>query len=388
MRSAIPERLILAATVVMLAGCSLNPFGRRPPQPSPPPAFEARAELRELWQVSVGSAGAHRFQPVVVDGAVYAAGGDGAVVRVQADNGRTSWRQSVGSALSAGVGSDGRTVAVVTRTGEIVALDATDGSERWRTRLNAEVLAAPGVAERAVVVRTSGNRIVAFSAADGTRLWTYEREMPPLTLRNATGMYVDENAAIVGYPGGKLVAINLENGGPMWEITVSTPRGVTELERVTDVAGTPVVVGDEVCAVTYQGRAGCFDVVNGRVVWSKEFSSSSGLDRVGTRLFVTAANDVVHALDARSGDRVWSQGPMFLRRLSRPLAVGNGVVFGDFEGYVHALDQRNGGFIARERASGGAIRSEPRALGEGRFVVQTQGGNVQAYRLVESDRRE
>src|SRR5690606_28774325 len=132
--------------------------------------------------------------------------------------------------LSAGVGSDGRTVAVVTVAGEVVALDASSGEERWRAPVGAEVLAAPGVSEQVVVVRTSGNRVLAFESADGARRWTYEREMPALTLRNAVGMTVDERAAIVGYPGGKLVSINLANGGPLWEITVSTPRGVTELE--------------------------------------------------------------------------------------------------------------------------------------------------------------
>ncbi|MBA4742381.1 MAG: outer membrane protein assembly factor BamB [Azoarcus sp.] len=386
MTLAILSRLTLAAASVALAGCSL--FGPKPPEPDPVPTFEPRAELRSLWQVGVGSSGTYRFQPAVVSGAVYATGGDGSVVRVEAASGRTQWRRDVGDALSAGVGSDGRTVAVVTVGGEVVALDAASGEERWRASVGAEVLAAPGVSEQVVVVRTSGNRVLAFETADGARRWTYEREMPALTLRNAVGMAVDERAAIVGYPGGKLVSINLENGGPLWEITVSTPRGVTELERVTDVAGIPVVSGDEVCAVTYQGRAGCFDITNGRVIWTVEFSSASGLDRDGPLVFVSSARDAVHALDASDGTNVWTQGPLALRRLSRPLAVGDGVVFGDFEGYVHALDRSNGGIIARTRVSGGAIEAAPVALDGARFVVQTTGGGVEAFELVGAGRSE
>jgi outer membrane protein assembly factor BamB len=386
MMPATSARLVPLLAAVALTGCSL--FGPKPPEPAPVPSFEPRAELRSLWQVGVGSAEGYRFQPAVARDAVYAAGGDGTVARIEAASGRAQWRRDVGDRLSAGVGSDGRTVAVVTRAGEVVALDAASGAERWRAPVGAEVLAAPGVSERAVVVRTSGNRVLAFDAADGTRRWTYEREMPALTLRNAVGMTVDERAAIVGYPGGKMVSINLENGGPLWEITVSTPRGVTELERVADVAGVPVVRDNEVCAVTYQGRAGCFDIVNGRVLWTVEFSSASGLDRAGQQIFISSANDAVHALDARDGTRLWTQGPLSLRQLSRPLAVGGGVVVGDFEGYVHALDRANGGFIARSRASGGAIAAAPLALGEARFVVQTAGGSVEAFELIGAGRSE
>lgn len=370
--------LLVAACLAMLSGCaSLNPFATKQPKPAEPPAFEARAELGSLWQARVGSGGESLFQPAVVDGVVYAAGQDGSVVRVQ--DGRTVWGSNVGARLSAGVGADGRTVAVVTTRGEVVALDAATGAERWRSPAGVEVLAPPGVTERAVVVRASDSRLIGFDIEKGERRWVYQRSIPPLSLRSAAGMHIDGDVAVVGFPGGKMVAVKLDNGGPLWELTVASPRGVTELERVTDIAGTPVVGRGDICAVAYQGRAACFNLANGTAIWSREFSSSVGMDRDDRFVYITDASDAVHALDVVSGASVWKQGPMALRRLSRPLVVGNAVVFGDFEGYVHALDRETGQFIARTRADGSAITAAPVRLGDGRFVVQTRDGSIQAF---------
>lgn len=380
MRSFTVPALLLAAGLA-LSGCSsLNPFSPRQPKPAEPPAFQPKAELRELWQVRVGSGDGYVFQPLVVRGSVYAAGSGGTVARIDED-GRTRWSRDVGARLTAGVGSDGFSVAVVTVRGELIVLDAENGNERWRKPAGVEVLAPPGVSGRTIALRASDSRILGFEASSGERRWIYTRSVPPLSLRATAGMVVDGNFAIVGFPGGKLVALNLDNGAPLWELTVATPRGVTELERVADIAGTPVLSGSEACAVTFQGRVSCFDLSSRSVVWTREFSSSAGMARDGGFIAVTAADDSVHGLDARSGVSQWKQGPMALRRLSRPLIVGNAVVFGDFEGYVHALDRSQGGFIARTRANGGAIEADPIRLGARSFVVQTRDGSVQAFEI-------
>lgn len=374
-------RLLAVASLALLAGCSsLNPFSSKGPKPAEVPAFEARADVHQLWRVNIAEADAYRFQPAVVGGAVYAAGERGEVARIDAGNGNVAWTTRLDK-LSAGVGANDELVAVVTRDGELVVLEASNGSERWRTNVNAEVLAAPGVTSDTILVRTSANVVKAYEVSDGSQRWVYQRDMPALTLRNASGMYVEEGGAIIGYPGGKLVGLNLGNGGPMWELTVATPRGVTELERVADLAGAPVMEGSEVCAVAFQGRAGCFDLANGRVLWSIEFSSSTGLDRSGRLVVVTAADDSVQALDATDGFVLWRQEPMALRRLSRPLVVGGGVVVGDFEGYVHVLDARDGTIVGRGRAGSGAIETAPVALGNGSFVVQTVDGGIYAFQL-------
>src|SRR3972149_5348703 len=91
-------------------------------------------------------------------------------------------------------------------------------------------------------------------------------------------MVIARGMVFAGFSGGKLVAVLLANGGVRWEATVSLPRGTTELERVTDVVGLPWISEREVCAVAYQGRVACFDVITGNLLWARPMSSTAGLD--------------------------------------------------------------------------------------------------------------
>lgn len=371
--------LVALSALAILGGCSsLNPFSSSAPKPAPLAAFETKAELRSIWQQRVGASGGFVFHPVVVGADVYAAGHDGSVIRVS--DGGVVWRSNAGSRLSAGVGSDGRSVAVVSTGGELVVFDAANGTERWRAQVGAEVLAPPAVTASAVVVRASDHRILGFDIADGRQTWKYTRNTPALALRSTAGMIDDGRVAIIGFPGGKLVAVDTVNGAPLWELTVASPRGVTELERVADIAGTAVVNRREVCAVAFQGRVTCFDLENGNAVWSREFSSAVGMDRDTRHIFVTDTADAVSALDAFGGSTVWKQDAMTRRSVSRPVALDDFVAVGDFEGYVHLLNRDSGRFVARVRADSGAIQADPKRLpGRDRFVVQTANGSLVAY---------
>lgn len=367
----------LAAAAVLAAGCSsLNPFASAEPKPAPLADFKPTTQLSASWRANIGEAGAYRFQPAVVRDSVLAAAHDGEVARFE--DGRASWRVDTGTELAAGVGSDGRLAVVVATDGTVIALDAEDGRERWRAPVGAEVLAAPAVSLDFVIVRASDNRLIALDARDGSRRWVYQRNNPPLALRSFASVLIEGAVVLAGFPGGKLVVINLANGGAITELGVAVPRGATELERVADVAGLPVVGRREVCAVAYQGRAACFDTSNGNAIWARDFSSSVGMDRDGRFAMITDDRDAVHALDAFSGASVWKQDALARRKLSRPLIVGDHVVVGDVEGYVHLLDRETGVFVARDRAGSEAIAADPVPLRRG-FVVQGMDGDITAY---------
>ena len=369
----------LAAALLLAAGCSsLNPFASDKPKLAPLADFKPSVELVALWRADIGEAGPYLFEPAVVGDSVYAAGEDGNVARFE--GGREVWRADADTRLSAGVGADRSLAVVVTADGVAIAYDANNGSERWRSPIGAEVLAQPAVDGSVVVLRASDNRLIALNARDGSRRWVYQRANPPLALRNFSGVLLEGNVVLAGFPGGKLVVINTTNGGAMTELTVAPPRGSTELERVADVAGTPVVGRREVCAVTYQGRAACFDTSNGNALWARDFSSSVGMDRDARFAVITDDRDAVHALDVYSGASVWKQDAMARRVVSRPLIVGDHIVVGDVEGYIHALSRDSGAFAARARAGGGPVSAQPRSYGRG-FVVQGRDGEITAYEL-------
>lgn len=381
------------ACVAMLGagGCStisstvdkLNPFSSSAPKVKPAElvAIKPSAELTKLWQAGVGNAGEFVFTPAVVGGSVFTAAKDGTLARF--DDGRQVWRSNAGQAISGGVGASDKLVVVGTAKGEVLAFHAADGRPAWRARVSSEILAAPAVAGDLVAVRSGDARIFGFEVADGKRRWVYQRSTPALALRSPVGVTLADNALYAGFPGGKLVAVALSNGAALWEGTVALPRGVTELERIADVASDPVVAGRSVCAVAYQGRAACFDTSNGNLQWARDVSSINGLDIGNRALFVTDEKGAVHAFDRNSGASLWKQDKLSMRAVSRPLAVGRHVAIADFQGVVHLLSAEDGAFAARLTTDGSAISAAPRRLGsaDDSFVVQTKNGAVHALAI-------
>jgi len=364
--------LVLAA----LAACS-TPTG---PKPAALPELKESAHVRSLWSARVGNADRFVFEPALAEGAVFTAARDGTVTRIDAASGRTVWRKSAGTQLSSGVGTDGRIVAVANEHGDLIALDAANGERRWSARVSSEVIAAPAVAADLVLVRSLDNRVLAFDAKDGKRRWLFQRAPSSLIIRAPAGIATDGETAFVGFAGGKLTAIALATGGVRWEATVALPKGGTELERVTDVVGDPVLQGKEVCAATYQGRVGCYEAATGRQVWARDISSLTGVSLDARYAFVADEGGALQAFDRTNGRSVWKQDKLANRQLSLPQPMGEVIAVGDFEGYVHFVARDTGAFVARYATRGGAVRAAPLPL-PGGVLVQTQDGALHALAL-------
>ena len=379
-------RFVFALTLaVALAGCStmekMNPvnwFSSAPKvKPAELEAISPSATLSALWQTSVGSAGGYVLTPAVVGSSVYAAAQDGTLARF--DNGGQVWRINAGQPISGGVGADGNLVVVATAKGGVLAFDNT-GKALWTARVTSEVLAAPQIAEGLVLVRSGDNRIFGLDVADGKRKWVYQRSTPALSLRSNVGVTVAGKAALAGFPGGKLVAIALNNGAAIWEATVALPKGATELERVSDVTSAPVVAGQEVCAAAYQGRVACFDMASGNHLWSRDMSSAAGIDMDARNVYITDDKGAVNALDRANGATVWKQDKLFMRQVSRPIALGSHVAVGDYQGVVHLLRRENGAFAARFNTDSSGIAAEPQRVERG-FLIQTRNGGLYALKV-------
>jgi outer membrane protein assembly factor BamB len=368
---------VLVAAALALAACS-SPSG---PKPAELQRLEKPQEVRVLWSARIGDADRFVFFPAPVGDAVFAAARDGTVVRLDAaKRGAERWRVTLEKRLSAGVAANEGTVVVATEDGDVFALSAADGKQRWRSRVSSEVLAPAALASGLVIVRSVDNRIFAFDEQDGKRRWVYQRAPASLIVRSPAGVTVVGETAFAGFSGGKLAAIALSNGGVRWESTVAVPKGATELERVTDVVGEPVVQGREVCAAAYQGRVACFDMASGRQVWTRELSSLTGVAVDARYAFVSDDRGSVHELDRTNGRSVWKQDKLAYRQLSIPAPVGNVVAVGDLEGYVHFLSRESGAFVARYSSGGGPVRAAPLALASS-VLIQTQDGTLVALAL-------
>ncbi|MBP7392946.1 MAG: outer membrane protein assembly factor BamB [Zoogloea sp.] len=370
--------LVIAAALNLGACSSLNPFASGDSKNKALMPLINPVAITETWNVRLGNAGVFVLQPAQVNGAVFAADSEGDVVRVE--SGRTVWKTRLKTTVSGGVGASADLVVVGTPKGEVIALNAASGEIKWRVAISAEVLAPPAVSDGIIVVRAADSRLFGLDPADGKRRWMYQRATPSLSLRSAAGVVLDRNAILAGFPGGKLAAISPANGSLMWEGTVAVPRGATELERMADITSLPVVGSRATCAVAYQGRVACFDMSNGSTLWTRDLSSSRGLDLDEKHVFVTDDKGAVHALDISSGASAWKQDLLAGRGTGRPLASGEHVVVGDSDGYVHLLRKDDGSLVGRQRAASSPILADlQRAAGD--IIVQTRDGNIAAVNV-------
>lgn len=379
MRNAV--KLAGVAAMAVLAGCSsLNPFSSKPtPRNVPAALVEIKPTLatRTVWSTSIGSAGAFAFSPALANGSLFTAAADGSIARIEATTGRALWRINAGSLLTAGVGSDGTTIAVAGEKGTLLAFDG-DGKLRWKAQASSEILSAPAVGQGLVIVRSVDNRIVAFDADSGVRRWVVQRTAPALTLRTAPGIVISGSTVFAALPGGRLLALAIANGGPRWEVAVGDPRGATELERIADISGAPVVLGREVCAVAYQGRVACFDAASGAPRWAKELSSDVGLAADERFVFTADEHGAVSAFTRDGGVGVWRNTKLANRHLSTPVSFGRAVAVGDGQGYIHFLSREDGSFIARVSTDGSPIIAAAPLVAGANLIFQTQSGAVVA----------
>ena len=341
--------------------------------------FKQTAKLETRWDKDVGSAGNNILLPAVTKDAVYVANARGKVSRLNRQTGNRVWRIDCGFTVAAGVGAGGGLVLVGGVKGELAAF-SEDGKLRWQTQVSSEVLDAPLIAEGIVVVRTADGRVSGLSAADGKRLWLYERATPALIVRSHAGEVIRGDTVYAGMAGGKLAAIGLGSGIVIWEAIVAQPRGNTELERISDITSAPVADEERVCAVAFQGRIACFGLAQGNLLWSRDISSDAGLALHQNFLYVTDDKGVVSALDKSSGSSVWKNDKLSLRRTSAPFVLGDHIVVGDYEGYLHVLKAEDGSFEARLKTDGSPIMAAPVEL-DGGFLAQTANGRLYSVAL-------
>lgn len=367
--------IFLASLIALLTACAGSG-----PKPAALTKFEPTAKAKVAWRASIDRAKGYQFSPAVRDGAVYAAGSGGELVRLDAERGRKLWGVETKTVLSGGVGLGPNMILLGTADGEVLAFDL-QGRPLWRSRVSSEVLSAPAGGASMVVVRSGDGKIYGLDPKDGTRKWEYQATLPSLILRANPGLVVvNDDAVVAGLPGGKLIVLAISTGALLWEATVATPRGDNELERIADIAGTPLVEADRVCAVTFQGRVGCYETAKGTQIWGRPASSAGSLGADGSAVYYATDTGAVVALDKAAGASVWTQEKLFQRKVSAPLAFQRWVVVGDYKGYVHFLSREDGSFVARVSTDGGEISAQPVALGD-KVLVQTRKGGLFAIAI-------
>jgi outer membrane protein assembly factor BamB len=332
---------------LVLAGCAGSPSPVIPPAPLAD--FDTALDVKQAWAQRIGGGAAGHFLqlgPAYDGGMVFAASRRGVVSAHDTHTGKRLWHVDLAAPLSSGPGVGGDLLLMGGKA-EIFALQRGNGEVRWHARVSSESLGSPVRAGDVVVARTVDGAVYGLAAADGRQLWRVQQTVPLLSLRGQATPLIAGEAVIVGFANGRVAAYALRDGSLLWETTVVVPRGRTELERLADIDGN-LALGDGVLFVAgYQGRVGAIALANGRPLWSREISSYQGLAVAGREVFVSDDEGNVWALAQQNGGTLWRQDGLRGRQLSAPVVQGDAILVGDYDGYLHWIAREDGRFLAR-----------------------------------------
>jgi outer membrane protein assembly factor BamB len=375
-------RALLALAVAALAACGSDGPVR---EPAALKAIE-RAEVAPgvEWRKSPGNGDGgqeSRLRLAVETDLLITADIEGDVYALDPGTGQRRWHADTGARLISGPSVYGDHVLFGTLDAEVIALKRADGAQAWRAKVSSEVLAPPVGDAGVIIVRCGDGRIFGLSSESGARRWSFDRAVPPLTLRGMSAPILYQGGAIIGLDNGRIAALRVDTGEVLWEEVVSAPEGRSELERIVDVDAEPLVTGGGVFALSFGGDLAAIGVQEGRVAWRRPIKSYTGGALLGSRLFVSDESGVVWALDGETGAAAWKQEALLYRRLSAPVVVGEHVVVADGEGYLHWLSPGDGRIVGRVRAVRGPVAATP-VLQDDRLFVLGRNGEVAALEAI------
>ncbi|WP_415889095.1 outer membrane protein assembly factor BamB [Neptuniibacter sp. SY11_33] len=371
---------LLAAVV---SGCGFWGDDGEEIEPTPLESFDAEKKVSVLWSTSAGSGMKgkfHQFQPAIDHDAIFAADADGSVTAFDLETGKKRWAVELEQSIVGGVGAKFGKVAVTTDEGEVIVLAADNGNELWRGKVSSEATSATQFNAELAVIQLINGKIVAFEASTGERRWVYDSQVPRLTLRGTSTPIVASDVTFAGLASGKLVALDNQKGIPIWENRVALPQGRSELERMVDIDGRPLLVDGMLYVTSYQGRLVAINPFRAQVVWAQDVSSYRSMAEGFGNIYVSEADDSVQAFDRGSSASVWRQTKLQYRSITAPVSLGSEIAVADRQGYIHFLSQIDGRFIARHKLDSSGVYGDMVVKDDVLYVL-TNGGRLAALSL-------
>lgn len=368
------KHVALLALALAVVGCSSNSKKELPPAELHD--FKEEVSLKKVWSRSIGDGQGETYNmlvPAIENNTIYAADVTGVVMAIDRMTGNVEWKKDFDRPISGAIGAGYGLLTFGTLRGDVVALDSATGEKKWIANVKAEVLAPPASNGDVVVVQTQDDRVVGLDANTGEQRWVYDSTPAVLTLRGTGAPLATNRLAIAGLSSGKVVALDISTGTPIWETRVTIPQGRSELDRVVDIDGGLLLSGGVLYVASYQGKMAGLDVDSGRTLWERDASSYAGVAQGFGSVYIAEANGTVEGVDERSTTGLWSNDQLARRQLSAPEVYSSYIAVGDFEGYLHLLSQVDGRFVGRTRVDSDGLRARPLVDGDMIYVYGNSG---------------
>ena len=345
--------LAIAVASALLLGCSSNKV--KEAKPNPLPKIQQQQGLNLVFSQSVSStsaAEASRLQLDTDNGVIFAIDPDG---QVSAYKGKEQlWKSKITKQeLTAGVEAAEGIVVVGNRKGQLFALDQATGSQKWSAKLSGAILSPSLIQSGRVITIANDGTVFAHDAVSGQQVWAYKLPNVQFSLRGQPApVRLDDRTILVASANAYVYALDVISGVPRFQRRVAISEGRSDIQRLIDIVGDPVVAGQYLVTTSFQGQVTVTDLATQRVVWSEDASSTNRPEVSGDKVFVSTVDGKLNAYSLSTGQLAWQNEELLNRQLSNPVMLGQSLVVGDMDGVIHLLDPASGKLVGRAKTSG------------------------------------
>ena len=323
-----------------------------PDEPRELKDFNEKFEINVNWEKNFkGENELNNFIPAFSGSNLFFVDQEGNVSSMDVESGEVLWEIELKKIISTGIVAGFGKLFLADDQGNLICIDQNGGDLLWKSFAGGEVLSNVAVDAGLVIVKTASGFLNAFNIETGFEEWSYRSLAPNLTIRGSSSPVIEENIVYATFDNGRVGAFNLRTGLPLWDGAISFSEGVSELDNLLDADSSPVLDGNRIYTVNFQGNLSVFDAAQRRMVWESKESSFYEPFILRGVLGIISADSKISTYSSRTFEKSWKIEEYALRELSNPETFKGYVLVGDLEGYIHAIDPLTGITMAREKIS-------------------------------------
>ena len=333
--------------------------------------------ITQQWSQDSGSGNDGAFvklYPAISGTAIFVIDREGNITGLDRFSGKNIWQKDLQMTITGGLGSSDEMLFSSNDNADLIALNTETGEQVWKKSLSSISLSKPVVSGEILVVRTLDGKLYGLLKETGEQLWIYDRGVPVLTFRgNSSPVVGGDELVFTGFDSGKVAAIGLQHGRLLWETAAAVPRGRSDLERMVDIDGDPILIGRNLFVVTVNGRIVSIDAITGKLDWARDISSFVGIAADKRNIYVTDSDNNIWAFGQENGDILWKQDKLKYRFLTAPAVIDGQILVADFEGYVHVLSTIDGELIGRKQFDSDGYLTPPLVINDDIYLYGNSG---------------
>lgn len=355
------------------------------------------ATLSRAWSVGI-SGGSKRERlasaPVVADNKLFVSDTSGVVHAFAADTGAQLWeaqtvkdKDNSSARFGGGASVDSGRVYATNGLGDVVALDASNGSEVWRAHPGGPLRGSPTIANNQVYVISQDNQLFALGTEKGDVQWTASASVETQGVFGVAAPASARGTVVAGFSSGELNAYRYENGNALWADVLSRTSMTTSVSSLSDIDAEPVIDNNRVYAVGQGGRMVAMDLNTGGRVWEQNIAGIATPWVAGEWLFVVTDDARLLCIARGSGKVRWISQLKNYKNVKKkknpyswigPVLAGNRLVLANTEGEIVSVSPSDGSVQDTVRHDD-SISLSPIVANNTLYILDDKG-RITAYR--------